>query len=124
MPSSTVVATLECAGNGRSGFEPAVAGEPWHLGAVSTAEWTGVPLSLVLSEVGVKTGAAWLIAEGADACRMARSIPMAKAMDNILLAYGQNGEAIRPAQGYPLRLIIPGWEGHAVDARLSDVERR
>jgi DMSO/TMAO reductase YedYZ molybdopterin-dependent catalytic subunit len=53
-----------------------------------------------------------LIAEGADACRMERSIPMAKAMDNILLAYGQNGEAIRPAKGYPLRLIIPGWEGN------------
>jgi sulfane dehydrogenase subunit SoxC len=54
-----------------------------------------------------------VIAEGADACRMERSIPIAKAMDNILLAYGQNGEALRPAQGYPLRLIIPGWEGNA-----------
>jgi sulfane dehydrogenase subunit SoxC len=67
----------------------------------------------VLAEVGVRPGASWVIAEGADACRMERSIPLAKALDNILLAYGQNGEALRPAQGYPLRLIIPGWEGNA-----------
>ena len=60
----------------------------------------------------MRPGASWVIAEGADACRMERSIPLDKAMNDILLAYGQNGEAIRPAQGYPLRLIIPGWEGN------------
>jgi sulfane dehydrogenase subunit SoxC len=82
-------------------------------GLASCSEWTGVPLSLLLTEVGVKPGAQWVIAEGVDACRMERSIPIAKAMDDILLAYGQNGEALRPAQGYPLRLIIPGWEGNS-----------
>ena len=81
-------------------------------GLVSGSEWTGVPLSLLLAEAGVQPGASWVIAEGADACRMMRSIPLAKAMEDSLLAYGQNGEAMRPAQGYPLRLINPGWEGN------------
>jgi sulfane dehydrogenase subunit SoxC len=71
-----------------------------------------VPLATLLAEVGVKAGASWVIAEGADACRMERSIPLSKAMDSTLLAYGQNGEMIRPSQGYPLRLINPGWEGN------------
>jgi sulfane dehydrogenase subunit SoxC len=66
----------------------------------------------VLEEVGVDPTAAWILAEGADACHMQRSIPLAKAQQDILLAYGQNGEAIRPEQGYPLRLVIPGFEGN------------
>jgi sulfane dehydrogenase subunit SoxC len=69
-------------------------------------------LSLLLAEAGVQPRASWVIAEGADACRMMRSIPLAKALENSLLAYGQNGEAMRPSQGYPLRLINPGWEGN------------
>ena len=114
LPSTTRTLVLECGGN--SGGEWAArtgADVQRSYGLVSCSEWTGVPLSLVLTEAGVRPGAAWVIAEGADACRMERSIPLAKAMDNILLAYGQNGEALRPAQGYPLRLIIPGWEGNA-----------
>jgi sulfane dehydrogenase subunit SoxC len=113
LPSVSRILVLECGGN--SGTEWAAKTAPdvqRSHGLVSCSEWTGVPLSLVLSEAGVQPGASWVIAEGADACRMERSIPLAKAMDNILLAYGQNGEAIRPAQGYPLRLIIPGWEGN------------
>jgi len=66
----------------------------------------------VLAEAGVRPGATWIVAEGADACRMSRSIPMKKALDDALLVYAQNGEAIRPAQGYPLRLLVPGWEGN------------
>jgi sulfane dehydrogenase subunit SoxC len=81
-------------------------------GLLSGSEWTGVPLSVVLREAGVKPEAKWVIAEGADSCRMARSIPLETAMDEVILAYGQNGEALRPEQGYPLRLIIPGWEGN------------
>ncbi len=114
LPSVSRTLVLECGGN--SGSEWAVKTAPdvqRSHGLVSCSEWTGVPLSLVLKEVGIQRGASWVIAEGADACRMARSIPLAKALDNILLAYGQNGEALRPAQGYPLRLIIPGWEGNA-----------
>jgi sulfane dehydrogenase subunit SoxC len=114
LPSVTRTLVLECGGN--SGSEWAAKTGPdvqRSYGLVSCSEWTGVPLSVVLGEAGVSRGASWVIAEGADACRMERSIPLAKAMDDILVAYGQNGEAIRPAQGYPLRLIIPGWEGNA-----------
>ena len=113
LPSVTRTLVLECGGNS-AGEWAAGAGPDVQRshGLVSCSEWTGVPLSLVLSEVGVRSGASWVIAEGADACRMERSIPLAKAMNDILLAYGQNGEALRPAQGYPLRLIIPGWEGN------------
>jgi len=114
LPSVSRTLVLECGGN--SGSEWASKNAPdvqRSYGLASCSEWTGVPLSLLLTEVGVKSGAAWVIAEGVDACRMERSIPIAKAMDDILLAYGQNGEALRPAQGYPLRLIIPGWEGNS-----------
>jgi sulfane dehydrogenase subunit SoxC len=114
LPSVSRILVLECGGN--SGSEWAAKTGPdvqRSYGLVSCSEWTGVPLSLVLREAGVRRGASWVIAEGADACRMERSIPLAKAMDDILIAYGQNGEALRPAQGYPLRLIIPGWEGNA-----------
>jgi sulfane dehydrogenase subunit SoxC len=68
---------------------------------------------LLLSEAGVQSGAQWILAEGADAGKMQRSIPIGKAMDDVIVAYGQNGEALRPEQGYPLRLVIPGWEGNS-----------
>lgn len=114
LPSVSRTLVLECGGN--SGSEWAARTGPdvqRSFGLVSCSEWTGVPLSLLLAEVGVRPGASWVIAEGADACRMERSIPLAKALEDTLLAYGQNGEAIRPAQGYPLRLINPGWEGNS-----------
>ena len=114
LPSVSRTLVLECGGNSGSEWAAKTAPDVQRsYGLVSCSEWTGVPLSLLLAEVGVQPGASWVIAEGADACRMERSIPLAKAMDNILVAYGQNGEALRPAQGYPLRLIIPGWEGNA-----------
>ena len=78
----------------------------------SCSEWTGAPLSALLREAGVRDEARWLVAEGADACRMTRSVPLDKVLDDVLVAYGQNGEALRPAQGYPVRLLIPGWEGN------------
>jgi sulfane dehydrogenase subunit SoxC len=113
LPSVTRTLVLECGGNSASEWSATTGADVQRsYGLASCSEWTGVPLSLVLGEVGVRPGASWVIAEGADACRMERSIPLAKALDDILLAYGQNGEAIRPAQGYPLRLIIPGWEGN------------
>ncbi len=113
LPSVTRIMVLECGGN--SGSEWAATTGPdvqRSFGLVSCSEWTGVPLSLLLKEVGVQPGASWVIAEGADACRMERSVPLAKAMDDALIAYGQNGEALRPAQGYPMRLLLPGWEGN------------
>lgn len=113
LPSVSRVHFIECAGN--SGAEHA--GEPRDTpqkshGLVSCAEWTGVPLSALLSDIGIKPNASWVYAEGADACRLARSLPIEKALGDVLVAYGQNGEALRPEQGYPLRLVVPGWEGN------------
>jgi sulfane dehydrogenase subunit SoxC len=113
LPSVSRILFLECGGNSGGEWSPAGGADVQRShGLLSGSEWTGVPLSLLLQQAGVQPGASWVIAEGADACRMERSIPIAKAMDDILVAYGQNGEALRPAQGYPLRLIIPGWEGN------------
>ena len=81
-------------------------------GLVSCSEWTGVPLSILLDEAGVDPAASWIMAEGADAAAMNRSVPLAKAMDDALLALYQNGERLRPEQGYPLRLFLPGYEGN------------
>src|SRR6185369_16582594 len=81
-------------------------------GLISTSEWTGVQFSTIAREVGLKQGAAWALAEGADAAVMTRSIPLEKLLSDGIIAYAQNGEALRPEQGYPLRLILPGWEGN------------
>ena len=114
LPSTSRILFLECAGN--SQFEwRAPLGKTVQAthGQTSCSEWTGVPLSLLLHEAGVQKGATWIVAEGADATGNERSIPIAKAMDDVLVAYGQNGEAPRPENGYPLRLLVPGWEGNA-----------
>jgi sulfane dehydrogenase subunit SoxC len=113
LPSVSRVHFLECSGNSgvEWGAKPAATAQMSH-GLASCSEWTGVPLALLLAEAGVQPGAKWVMAEGADACKMARSLPIAKAMDDILVAWGQNGEALRPEQGYPLRLFVPGWEGN------------
>lgn len=103
---------LECSGNTPwLGARPGWTVQDSH-GLISCAEWTGVELATVLAEVGVKPGAAWLLAEGADACAMSRSVPMDVALDGAILAYAQNGERLRPEQGYPLRLFLPGLEGN------------
>ncbi len=113
LPSVSRIHFLECSGNGSGEWRPQPNSDAQSAhGMVSCSEWTGVPLALVLRDVGVQPAAKWLVAEGADAARMTRSLPLAKAMDDALLAYGQNGEALRPEQGYPLRLLLPGWEGN------------
>ena len=112
LPEVSRIHFIECSGNSVSEWATPRSNVQGSHGMVGGSEWTGVPLSLLLSEVGVEDGARWIVGEGADACRMHRSIPMEKAMDDILVAYGQNGEAIRPEQGYPLRLVVPGWEGN------------
>ena len=104
---------LECSGNGLTEWsKPTMTTVQGTHGLTSTAEWTGVSLATILDEAGVRPGAKWLLAEGGDAAAMTRSIPIAKALKDCFLAYGQNGEAIRPEQGYPLRLIVPGYEGN------------
>ena len=114
-PMTSRISFLECAGNSgvntTSTTAPQVTAQAIH-GLVSCSEWTGVPLSLVLSEAGVETGADWLLAEGADAAVMSRSVPLSKALDDAMLALYQNGERLRPEQGYPVRLLLPGWEGN------------
>lgn len=113
MPAVSKICFLECAGN--SVGEPRVEPQPTVQGShglLSCTEWTGVPLAALLAEAKVKPEAKWIIAEGADNCRMARSIPLDKCLQDTLVVYGQNGEALRPEQGYPLRLILPGWEGN------------
>lgn len=113
---------IECAGN--SGREqqgnPGQTPQQSH-GLLSCSEWTGVPLNVLLGEAGMKPSARWIVAEGADASRHTRSIPIDKALDDVLVAYGQNGEAVRPEQGYPLRLVVPGWEGNVNVKWLSQI---
>ena len=88
----------------------------------SNSEWTGVPLRVLLDEAGVKRGASWFLAEGGDACLLARSIPIAKAWDDALVVWAQNGEPLRPEQGFPMRLLLPGWEGSANVKWLRRIE--
>ena len=108
LPSVTRLHFVECAANRPSPTAKTI--QDSH-GMTSCAEWTGVLLSVLLKEAGVQGGASWIVAEGAEEVKGASSIPMAKAMDDCLVAYGMNGEAVRPQQGYPLRLLVPGFEG-------------
>ncbi|WP_417566558.1 sulfite dehydrogenase [Marinobacter sp.] len=112
-PQVSMKRFLECSGNTLTEWKKPTGKtvQDTH-GLLSCCEWTGVPLSTLLRAAGVRDKASWILAEGADAAAMTRSIPMEKAMDDALVAYSQNGEALRPEQGYPLRLILPGFEGN------------
>jgi len=113
LPSVSRIHFVECSGNSSSEWRSSGANDLQRAhGLTSCSEWTGVPLSLLLKECGVKPEGTWILAEGADPGRHDRSIPMSKAMDDCLVAYGQNGEPIRPEQGYPFRLLVPGFEGN------------
>lgn len=107
---------IECSGNSffvSNAFPEAQQVPVGHIhGLVSCAEWTGVPLAALLEQAGVEPSAQWLLVEGADAAVMSRSIPLDKALDDTLVALYQNGERIRPEQGYPVRLVLPGFEGN------------
>ncbi len=109
-PSVSRICFLECSGNFRTGRETL---SPQEIcGLTSQSEWTGVMLSTLFREVGVKPSAKWFLAEGSDAAVMTRSIPVSKGFDDAMIVYAQNGEAVRPEQGYPARLLLPGWEGN------------
>ncbi len=112
-PSESRLHFLECAGNTQEwrNANPAWTPQQTH-GLLSCCEWTGVRLSTLLADVGVQRSARWMLAEGADAAAMTRSIPIDKVWDDAMLAYAQNGERLRPEQGYPLRLLLPGYEGN------------
>jgi DMSO/TMAO reductase YedYZ molybdopterin-dependent catalytic subunit len=132
MPSQTLVATLECAGNGRTLFEPPVPGEKWNLGAVSTAEWTGVPLVEVFDRAGLQSRALDVLFRGADGgevegcrgpIRFERSLSVADARQGgVLLAYAMNGEPLPLQHGYPLRVIVPDWYAVASVKWLTAIE--
>jgi DMSO/TMAO reductase YedYZ molybdopterin-dependent catalytic subunit len=132
MPAQTVVVTLECAGNGRTLFDPPVDGEKWNLGAVSTAEWTGVPLVEVLDRAGVRAEARDVLFRGADGgvvdgspapVHFERSLGVGDARNaEVLLAYAMNGESLPIQHGYPLRLIMPDWYAVASVKWLTEME--
>ncbi len=113
-PMTTVIRFVECAGNsgGAAGPTPPQNTVQGIHGLLSCSEWTGIPLSTLLDDAGVTGGARWILAEGADGAGMSRSIPLDKAMDDAMVALFQNGEAIRPEQGFPMRLLVPGWQGN------------
>ena len=113
-PMETHVRFIECPGNsgGYIGPQPTQASAAAINGLISCSEWTGVRLSTLLQEAGVAPGAHWVIAEGADAAAMSRSVPLEKCLDDAVIALYQNGEAIRPEQGFPMRLLLPGFEGN------------
>lgn len=112
-PSISRTMFIECSGNGLTEWsKPTLKTVQGTHGLTSTSEWTGVPLARLLHESGLKPGAQWVLAEGADAAVLTRSIPLEKCLADAFVAYGQNGEAIRPEQGYPIRLVLPGWEGN------------
>lgn len=118
-PQVTRTHFIECAGNGVRAWGGSTFGSPDPgltpqevAGMMSNSEWTGVPLRVLLEEAGATPEATWFLAEGGDACLMARSIPIEKATDDALVVWAQNGEPLRPEQGFPIRLLLPGWEGN------------
>ncbi len=136
MPSRSLVVTLECAGNGRAFLEPPVPGEPWRLGAVGTAEWTGVPLRALLERAALYSTAVEILFRGADAgvpadvgrrIAFERSLPVSDAhARDVLVAYAMDGAPLPPEHGGPLRLVVPGWYGMASVkwlARITALER-
>ena len=133
METRTITVTMECAGNGRAFLAPQRDGAQWEGGAVGNAEWTGVPLAAVLERVGVRDSVREIILQGADLGEIkepprpagkihyARSLPLAKATDDVLLAWQMNGEALTPAHGFPLRAVVPGWYGMAAVKWLTRI---
>ncbi len=132
MPQRTLLATLECAGNGRSFLSQRAAGVPWGAGAVAHAEWSGVPLAAVLELAGVDANAIEIVCTGADRgseldhpepMNFARGLPLAKARHrDTLVALRMNGEPLTPSHGFPARLLVPGWYGVASVKWLTRLE--
>jgi sulfane dehydrogenase subunit SoxC len=113
-PMTTRIHFVECSGNSNRALAPQPAQVPAGAmhGNIACSEWTGVPLRVLLEETGLLPQAKWILAEGADSAHMSRSIPVEKALDDALIALYQNGERLRPEQGYPVRLLLPGFEGN------------
>ena len=111
-PSVSRFNFLECSGNTLADWTTAASSTVQQThGLLACAQWTGIPVSALLDEAGLQPGAKWVLFEGADGANHTRSIPLDKVLDDVLAVYAQNGEMLRPEQGYPLRVLIPGWEG-------------
>src|SRR6188508_3096212 len=131
-PSQTLPVTMECAGNGRARLAPRPLSQPWLVEAVSTAEWTGAPLAIVLAEAGLAPDAVEVVFSGVDRGVQggtehdyARSLSVADATrPEVLLAYEMNGRPLEPQHGYPLRLLVPGWYGMTHVKWLVRIEAR
>ena len=133
METRTITTTMECAGNGRTFLKPQRDGAQWEGGAVGTAEWTGVPLSVLLQRAGVRSSVREVILEGADEGEIkepprpagkihySRSLPLRKAKDDVLLAFQMNGEDLTAEHGFPVRAVVPGWYGMAAVKWLTHI---
>jgi len=122
-PSVTRTHFIECPANGSTGWRaPQLNNLQFMKGMMSSAEWTGVLLKTVLEDIGLEKDAVWMMAEGSDNAGNPRTIPVEKALDDAMLVWGQNGEALRPEQGYPVRLLVPGWEGNLNTKWLKRLE--
>ncbi len=122
-PSETRIHFIECPANGSPEWrQPQFNNLQFLKGMMSSAAWTGVMLKTVLEDIGLEKDAVWMMAEGSDNAGNPRTIPVEKALDDAMLVWGQNGEALRPEQGYPLRLLVPGWEGNLNTKWLKRLE--
>ena len=122
-PSESRVNFLECPSNGAAEWKgPQFNSLQFAKGMMSCSEWTGVRLKTILDELGLKPTAKWMLAEGSDGSEMGRSVPVEKVLDDAMIVWGQNGEALRPEQGYPVRLLLPGWEANLCVKWLKRLE--
>ncbi|MDA7818503.1 sulfite dehydrogenase [Sulfurimonas sp.] len=122
-PSETRTLFLECPANGAAEWKgPQFNSLQFVKGMMSNAEWTGVRLSVILDDLGLKPEAKWMLAEGSDGSEMSRTIPVEKVLDDAMIVWAQNGEALRPEQGYPVRLMLPGWEANLCIKYLKRLE--
>ena len=122
-PSETEIRFIECPSNGAAEWKgPQFNSVQFVRGMMSCSEWTGVRLKTILDDLGLKPEAKWMLAEGSDGSEMSRTLPIEKVLDDVMIAYGQNGEALRDEQGYPVRLLAPGWEANLCVKWLKRLE--
>ncbi len=122
-PSVSRIHFIECPANGGPEWRgPQFNSIQFAKGFMSCAEWTGVYIKDILADLGLKPNARWMLAEGVDNSHMGRTIPVDKVLDDAMIVWGQNGEALRPEQGYPIRLLVPGWEGNLCVKWLGRLE--